>query len=178
MTSVLEGGTGAKGGPQTMTRVVFDDPALQQLLEQVLPQSPPTKAQLERLERYESVERPARETPLLLVAPLEWRHGEAVVMIRRRTEPAPRDLVVVDAARIDAAVLHAALETLVTVRMGSGACPREDSAISISTTARSTPFPALWEQHLQQVIEKLSKQHECAIDDEGVCRVLEFRISY
>ncbi len=158
--------------------LVFDDPVLQALYERAAGQKKALSASdLARLEQYRRVERPARETPFALVAPTVWRHGTCLAVVCRRTEPSPKDLVLLDRKLVGVAVLHTAIELLLAERLRSG--PRPSSPIWVpleGSEMLAKPRPH-WAARLENVLKELLAQPEVEIEGEGPGRVLEFRLT-
>ena len=158
--------------------LAFQDPALQELLEQVMaPLWSVDPARREQHEWYHRVELPARQAPLLLVMPTAWQRAAPALVVRHPGTALP-DRVLVDGSRVDPDHLDGALETLIAERCRVGLTPAKPVTIAVDAVERPGRLPRTWRQHLTDTLRRLHDASEHHVEGVGLGRALEFRIAY
>jgi len=158
--------------------LVFADPVLQDLVEQVVaPLWAADTARKDQRDWHRSIGLPARQTPVLLVMPRVWKYQGAVLLVRQ-PHASPADSILLDQNRSDVPLLDAALSTLVSVRCTSGIAPTHPETIHIDPTQRSSIVPKVWSNHLTNVLGRLRAATQRDTESFGPAKVMEFRIAY
>ncbi len=157
--------------------LVFKDPGLQHLLEQVtVSQFSADPARVKYHEWYQRVMLPARRAPLLLAMPVAWSN-HAVVLIVRHAGATPPDMILMDHTRADAPLLDAALSRLVSERCEIGLVPQNPHTIPILVSNKPTRSRT-WMKYLVDVLGRLRNERPHDVETVGSARTLEFHIAY